>query len=472
MDDRTVDVTVSTGTIRGVGHDGILRYFGIPYAKAPVGELRFAAPVPRAPSTGAVNATAFGATAPQSPYPGELGDLLASVDIPGDDVLTLNIWSPEHAQSAPVVVWIHGGAFERGTSALPSYDGSAFARDGVIFVSINYRLGVEGFAVLEGAPRNIGLLDAVAALAWVRNEVAAFGGDPSRITIMGESAGGSMVAALLARSETRELVAGAIIQSGPLEVPPDDKAARSTIALAKKLKIPATRDAFLSISPEKLVAARAEITRGGTVFSGTPGFSPSLDPSSLPLSPHVALAQIEIPLLIGTNTDEYRLWLAPRELAKIGGFKEWVARIALRIPLKAARAAHAAWRSAPRGEILGQLLTDKALRAPATAAARAKSSPTYMYEFAWQSPVRGLRAAHALEIGFVFDTLDASDSVSLAGESAPQSLAEEMHSAWVAFIADGDPGWPTYRPERLTRVFDTSSMTTPQRRAAIVDALS
>ncbi|MBB2976183.1 para-nitrobenzyl esterase [Microbacterium endophyticum] len=471
MNHQTADVTISTGTIRGVTEGAIARYLGIPYAEPPVGERRFAAPVARKPWQGVREATEFGPTASQSAYQGALATLLASVSIPGDDVLTLNVWAPVNAKSAPVVVWIHGGALERGAAALPSYDGTAFARDGVVFVSINYRLGAEGFSVLEGAPRNIGLLDAGAALTWVRREIAAFGGDPSRITLMGESAGGTLVAALLARRSTRSLVARAIIESGPLEVSTTKKAARATTALAKKLGIPATREAFLAVSAEELVQARIEITRGGTLLSGTAGFALTTDPDTLPLSPHTVLPHIDTPLLIGTNTDEYRLWLTPEAIADIGAFKASAARLALKIPYKAAAAAKSAWVGSSHGEVLGQLLTDKVLRGPATTVAGVKSSSTFMYEFAWQSPVRGLGAAHALEIGFIFDTLDASDSISLVGENAPQLLANEMHRSWVAFITGGDPGWPAYRPQRLTRVFDAASVTRPQRRTAIVDAL-
>ncbi len=175
-------------------------------------------------------------------------------------------------------------------------------------------------------------------------------------------------------------------------------------------------------------------------------------------------------MLIGSNTDEYRLWFTPDQLAAIGRLRAGIARAALRIPRSASRAARAAWPSASRGELLGQLLTDAMLRAPLTHLARARTAPTYVYEFAWPSPIRDLRAAHALELGFVFDTLDAADAVSLAGAEAPASLAREMHEAWVRFARDGAPGWPAYRPGRLTRVFDERSETARQRRSAIVDA--
>lgn len=155
-------VTISTGTVRGEEDAGIRRFLGIPYAAPPFGENRFRAPRPPAQWDGVRDATAFAATAPQLPYPGAIGELLGSVEIPGDDILTANVWTPSDAANAPVVLWIHGGALERGTPALPGYDGTAFARTGIVFASIGYRLGSEGFSVLDGVPRNLGLRDVAA----------------------------------------------------------------------------------------------------------------------------------------------------------------------------------------------------------------------------------------------------------------------------------------------------------------------
>ena len=156
-------------------------------------------------------------------------------------------------------------------AAQSGYDGSTFARDGIVFVSANYRLGAEGFSVLDGAPLNLGLRDAQLALEWVHREVAAFGGDPARITIMGESAGGALVAALLAQPAARARVAGAIIESGPLDAVEPGKARRASDALAKKLKIHATRDGFWAAAPGELLAARSEIAAGASPLGGTPG---------------------------------------------------------------------------------------------------------------------------------------------------------------------------------------------------------
>lgn len=466
----TTEIDLTTGRIRGTTAGGIGRFLGIPYAEPPFGELRFAAPAPRAPWSGTRDATTFGPAAPQSAYPQPIGDLLASVSEWGEDILTANVWMPDGAAAAPVVIWIHGGALERGASSLAGYDGTPFARDGIVFVSINYRLGSEGFSVLDGAPLNLGLRDAMLALEWVHREISAFGGDPERITLMGESAGGAIVAALLTRPESARLVRGAIIESGPLEVQSPQKAGRVTRALAKKLGVAPTKAAFAAVLPERLLQARTDHAAGRGPLSGVAGFQLAADADSVPASPAHTLADVDVPVLIGANTDEYRLWFAPEALAKVGRLQAWVARTALRVPRAAMRAARAAWPDATPGELLGQLLTDVMLRGPLTTMARSRPGSTHVFEFAWCSPVRELRAAHAVEIGFVFDALSAARS--LSGAEAPQALADEMHDAWVRFIATGDPGWPVYGDGRTVRVFDTTSSTRRQPRTEIVDALA
>ncbi|MGK3947390.1 carboxylesterase/lipase family protein [Microbacterium sp. K2] len=464
-------VAVSTGIVRGEVVDGVRRFLGIPYAAAPFGPNRFREPQTAPPWDGIRDATAFGPTAPQLPYPGAIGDLLGSVEIPGDDILSVNIWAPKDADRAPVVLWIHGGALERGTAALPLYDGAGFARAGIVFASINYRLGSEGFSVLEGAPRNLGLQDAAAGLSWVHREIASFGGDPGQITAMGESAGGAIVAGLLANESSRAQIARAIIESGPLTAQTEKKAGRVTAQLAKRLGVAADRAGFAAVSSERLLEARRQQAAGSSPLGGAPGFQFAVDAGSLPRSPHEVLAGADVPLLIGSNTDEYRLWFPPAMLAGISRMKLLLGRLALRIPRRAVAAYRSAFPGATTGEIFGQLATDIMLRGPLTTLARARTAPTYVYEFAWRSPVRDLRAAHALELGFVFDRLGDPEAQRLAGADAPQRLADEMHAAWISFIKTGDPGWPVFGTERNTRLFDTDSTTVPQRRTEALDLL-
>lgn len=412
-------VQTTRGVIRGRSHAGIQRFLGVPYARPPFGVLRFAAPEAALPWEGERAAGTFGPTAPQLPYRGDLGELIKVPAIDGTDILTVNVWAPVGAADLPVVLWLHGGALERGAAAQSGYDGSTFARDGIVFVSANYRLGAEGFSVLDDAPLNLGLRDAQLALEWVHREVAAFGGDPTRVTLMGESAGGALVAALLARPASRALVTGAIIQSGPLDAVDSGKARRASDALAKQLRIPATVEGFTAAAPGELLAARAKIAAGGSPLGGTPGYTLAIDPESLPASPADALVDVDVPILIGTNTDEYRLWLTPEAVAGIGWAKSWLARLAMRIPRAAARAVRQAYPDATHGERLGQLVTDRLLRGPATRLARARTAPTFVYEFAWESPVRDLRAAHALDISFAFDLLEDDDALRLNGPNAP-----------------------------------------------------
>ncbi|OWP22366.1 carboxylesterase [Microbacterium sp. AISO3] len=465
-------VSISGGELRGSRLNGVDRYLGIPYAKPPVGERRFRVAEPVDPWDGERDATRFGPTAPQTPYPGDLGELLTVPTIEGDDILTVNVWAPVGAADAPVVLWLHGGALERGAAAQTIYDGTTFARDGIVFVSANYRLGVEGFSVLDGVPRNLGLRDAAAALRWVSDEIRAFGGDPARITLMGESAGGALVAALVSEPRSRALVAGAIIQSGPLEAAGPDKARRASDAIARELGIPTTREAFAATSTADLLSARSRASAGSSPLRGAPGFVLALDEESLPEVPEDALTSADLPIMIGTNTDEYRLWLTPDAIARIGRLKAWVARRAMGVSERAARAVARSFPGASPGEVLGQLLTDRMLRAPATRVARARTAPTFVYEFAWRSPVRGLDAAHALEIGFTFDRLGDPEALLLAGPDAPADLARDMHAAWVAFVRDGDPGWPPFSVSRTTRIWDAASRDLAQRRAEVIDALS
>ncbi|WP_155589740.1 carboxylesterase family protein, partial [Streptomyces cavernae] len=187
-------VSTSAGVLRGTQEAGVTVFRGVPFAEPPVGELRFAAPRPVRRWDGVREAVAYG---PPPPQAGAFGMDRLTQDS-GDDWLTLNVWAPEGASGLPVMVWIHGGGYVIGTSGVPDYDGGRLAREhDVVVVTFNYRLGVEGFAQIEGAPANRGLLDQVAALEWVRDNISAFGGDPDRVTVFGESAGAGSIAALL-----------------------------------------------------------------------------------------------------------------------------------------------------------------------------------------------------------------------------------------------------------------------------------
>jgi len=472
--DASLTITTSRGKVAGSATADVARYLGIPYALPPFGEHRFALPQPVPAWEGVRDATAFGPTTPQDPYFGELSALLGTIEIPGDDILTVNVWTPAGEPPPggwPVMVWYHGGALERGAAALPGYDGTSFARSGVVFVSVGHRVGAEGFSVLEGAPRNLGLADAAAGLQWVQREIPAFGGDAARITVFGESAGGALVAALLCRPDTAGIPRAAVIQSGPLDASSPENAGRVTKALAKALGVPATRAAFAALTPRQLLDARRRMAEGSTAISGTPGYQLAVDAESLPVSPAEGLRSVTIPIVIGTNTDEYRLWLTPAELAAISPLKLRLALIATKVRRGALGAYRAALPGASAGELLGQIVTDRLLRAPAVRLARARTAPTFVYEFAWRSPVRELWAAHAVEIAFVFDGVRTDSAAPLVGDAPPQALADRMHRDWVSFARDLDPGWRAWAADEPVMRFDVDSAEVPLPRAAAIDAL-
>ncbi|WP_405684405.1 carboxylesterase/lipase family protein [Streptomyces sp. NBC_00057] len=450
-------VSTVHGAVRGTLEQDVAVFRGIPYAAAPVGARRFRAPEPPEPWEEVREAVVFGPTAPKRPYSPPLDRLLPDPDVPGDDCLNLNVWTPSPARTGlPVLVWIHGGSLLHGSSAVPLYDGAAFARDGVVLVSVNYRLGIEGFGVFPDAPANRGLLDQLAALAWVRDNIAAFGGDPDLVTVCGESAGAISIAALLAAPRAKGLFRRAVLQSGaPTALPLGAAARRTTELIAKRLGVAATAGALAAVDPAQLLAAQTEVTSGGSPLTGGNSFQIVVDGDLLPRDPLEALldgAANDVDLLMGTNSEEYRLWFVPSGLTeRLSRIKLRLALLKFKVPGATARTYRANRPGATPGELLGALATDLLLRVPLNRVADARagaSGSTHLYEFGWPSPVLRLGACHALEIAFVFDTLDQPDAVALTGEDAPQELADAMHAAWVRFATSGDPGWPAWDASR------------------------
>jgi para-nitrobenzyl esterase len=471
-------VRVTGGCVRGSSRDGVNSFLGIPYAGPAVGEDRYRPPQPVVPWDGERDTTAAGPTAAQAPYPPPMDTVLPSSVAPGDGYLNVSVWAPAEGSGHPVMVWLPGGAFVRGANSVPIYDGSAFARDGVVVVAVNYRLGVPGFAVLDGAPTNLGLRDQIAALEWVRENVAAFGGEPGDVTVFGESAGGMSVATLMACPAAEGLFHRAVIQSGGgTAVCRLEDARQVSAEVAAHLGVPATAEAFAALDPEVVTAAQSAVALavqadpdpqrwGATVLSGGLGIMtlfPVIDGELVPDVPLTRIAQgtaAAVPLLIGTTREEFRLFLVPTGVAA-SVTSQALPLLAARYgwPARAVETYAANRPGASPGDIACAILTDAAFRAPAAhlaAAQHAAGGTVHAYEFAWPTPVQGLGACHALELAFVFDTL--ADATSMVGETAPQQLADEVHRAWVAFARDGEPGWRPWTPdERAVMVFDDAS---------------
>src|SRR5215469_15291084 len=312
------EARTAAGRVRGRREGGMAVFRGIPFAQPPTGRARFAQPQPVTAWDGVREASAFGSPPPQSSTYGP-------APRPADDNwLTVNVWTPapDPAARRPVMVWIYGGAYKVGSADAPGYDGACLAREGeVVVVTFNYRTGVEGFAQIQGAPANRGLLDQVAALEWVRDNIAAFGGDPGLVTIFGQSAGANSVASLLAMPRASGLFRRAIAQSVPGSYYSPPLAADIAGAIAAEIGLRATTADLSGVDPMRLVAAADAVDRklsqyqdrwGQVAQTATP-FAPVVDGAVLPATPWQALAggaARGVPLIAGHNRDEGRLFLA------------------------------------------------------------------------------------------------------------------------------------------------------------------
>ncbi|MFD9790507.1 carboxylesterase/lipase family protein [Streptomyces sp. NPDC059070] len=465
--------TTRKGAVRGrTGSDGVTSFLGIPYAAPPFGPLRFREPAPADPWEGVRDALEHGPSAPRAPYAPPMDVLIPDADGgQGEDCLNLSLWTPHPGPGGglPVLVWLHGGAFSNGSGVGPAYDGRAFARDGVVCVNVNYRLGTDGFLRLPGRPDNRGLLDQIAALEWVRDNIEAFGGAPDRVTVFGESAGGMSIGVLLAQPRARGLFHQAILQSGAAHhhlLP--DTADLITARLAAKLGIRADgadlADAFAAVPFEALLPAQSELRAemgarpdpalwGEAVLNMMP-FEPVLESLPLP-SPDRGVR-----LLAGSNREEYRLFLVPTERLHLLGEAK-LRRTAAEYGLDPDKALPVYAESRPGaapGELFDAVATDWFYRIPAIRAVESVPG-SYLYEFAWRSPQFGglLGACHAVELAFVFDNLRDPVYTPMLGAEPPQAVADAVHGAWVAFATTGDPGWDAYGPQtRTTMVFGAS----------------
>ncbi len=458
------EVRTAAGTVRGTDQGPVAVFRGIPFARPALDALRFRAPVPALPWNGIRDASAFGPPVPQEASPPDASD----------DWLTLNVWSPDlRAGGLPVMVWIHGGAYLHGSSASPHHDGTALAAAGAVVVSLNYRMGAEGFAHLPDAPDNRGILDQVLALRWVQENIASFGGDPGNVTVFGQSAGAGSVAALLAMPAAAGLFRRAIAQSVPGTFFTTRLAADVSAAIAPNAGAEATAAGLARIPPSELVRVTQAVVRslprrvrtwGPMATTPTP-FSPVVDGDTLPHTPWAALADgagRDVDLLVGHTRDEYRQLAARR-----GPVTDAQATATLDNLVPGGDAAYRAAYPHAGPALLHELVNaDWLMRMPSVQLADAQHAGggrAWTYELIWGPGPDG--AAHGLDTRLVFGTIDLDRLRAAFGPDVADEavhLSQVMRADWLRFAATGDPGWPGYEPPAgSTRVYDVAPTVQP-----------
>ena len=466
-------VETSCGRVRGYSREGLYAFKGIPYAGPTRGANRFMPPVPVKAWTGVRSSMHYGEVSPQPPRSGWKNDEEAFMfdwddGVQGEDCLRVNLWTPglDSAAKRAVMVWLHGGGYVAGSGQeLRAYDGESLARRGdVVVVSLNHRLGALGYLDLAHvggqafeSSGNVGMLDIVAALEWVRDNIAQFGGDPGRVTIWGQSGGGGKVASLMAMPAARGLFHRAIVESGSiLRVRTPESAARLTEEVLKELELDASRLAELQYLPyAQLVDAGEKVLarepRGLPDFRRAAerlGWGPVLDAKIIPHHPFDPVApaiSANVPMIVGTNLNEFVTNINHPEgegmteeqmLARVRGL--YADRAEKVVAVFRERSPHAR-----PFDIWSQIAT-----APVRAAAieqcerkaAQNAAPAYLYWFTWQTPVLDgrPRAFHCAELPFVFNNAVRCETMTGGGREAI-ALAERMSDAWVRFARTGDP---------------------------------
>jgi para-nitrobenzyl esterase len=486
-------VKTSTGALKGATSEGIVVFRGIPFAKPPTGALRFRPPQPLERWDGVRDATAFGPTSLQ--VPNELLDSFFGRPKPqpmDEDCLYLNVWTPKpDGARRPVMVWIHGGGFTIGAGSQPFYDGTALASRDAVVVTINYRLGALGFLRVESvsgggdeALTNFGMLDQIAALEWVRDEIAAFGGDPENVTIFGESAGGMSVGCLMASPLARGLFHKAILQSGAAHTALTLQQAEQNASEFLQTLGAGRGDAetLRSFPASEIIAAQASLEAADRERTGAGEYlglryQPVIDGlflESMPIDAITGGNAKDVAVLIGTNCDEWKLFAAASPNMRQMGEESAVRRLSRLCgdDSERARAMLETYREARGGrgeltepyELFSAAMTDWMFRIPADRLAEAQSrrqEKVFAYRFDWPSPLGEglLGACHALDIPFVFGTHHLGRMLLGSGPKA-DGLAKTMGDAWVALARNGDPStkglsWPPFDPtRRRTMILD------------------
>jgi para-nitrobenzyl esterase len=475
-------VQTRSGRLEGAREGELFVFRGIPFAAPPVGPRRFRPPQPVAPWTGARGATRFGGSAPQRPL---RLDFLPGFEVgPQDeDCLYLNVTTPGLDDARrPVLVWIHGGGFAIGSGSQTMYDATRLARRGdVVVVTINYRLGALGFLELSellgeeySGAGNLGILDQVAALRWVRDEIEAFGGDPRNVTIFGESAGGMSVGTLLGTPAAAGLFQRAIPQSGAAHnVHPPAVAREVAERMLDALGIPRGEAWRLrEVPPAQILEAQDKVTLEVMGRVALLPFQPTLDGGVLPEPPLEAIRRglsRDVAVLAGATRDEWKLFalMDPTlasldEAGAVGRLSRWLGDRAGAV-LEAYRDARAGRAPTDPRSLFLAIESDRVFRIPAVRLAeaqRAHQPHTYKYLFTWESPLFGdvLGACHGIDVPFVFGLVDLPGADRFIGKGPEvQALAERTMDAWLAFARSGSPAhaglgaWPAYDdPDRPT----------------------
>lgn len=405
-------VSTTYGQIRGIAGP-VHAFLGVPYAAPPRGPLRFAAPVPPSPWDGERQATAFGPAAPQGPPAPGVPSLWREAD--GADCLTVNVWTPSPgATGLPVLVWFHGGRWVIGTAGAPQFDGSALAAAGVVVVTVNYRLGFEGFGHVPGAPDNRGLRDQAAALEWVRDNVAAFGGDPGNVTVFGQSAGAASCVLQMGTGLFRRAIAQSI---------PAGYLARADAVAAADALTEAAGKPVAELPPAAILA-----------LPTPPGaFGPVLD-GEVVTGPPESCVRADVDLVCGFTAREFR---------------------GLNIPPADVRGAAAAFGVDPgpylsAADPFADLISDALVRVPTVRVALAHAATggrTWLYEFAWGE------SGHGVDVPFTFGVASGRYAERMLGTPVPDSfapLSAALRASWTTFAATGDPGWPRFTERART----------------------
>lgn len=489
-------VTAPAGTFRGAVRDGVRSWRGIRYAEAPVSECRWRDPVPAAAATGEVDATAFGAVCPQVRTPAvALGDD-AVLD---EDCLMLNVWALDAAgdgSTLPVMVWLHGGAYTFGASSQRTYDATSLvSRGDVVVVTINYRLAAFGFLDLSellptgGFDRNLALKDVLLALRWVQENIASFGGDPDRVTVFGESAGGGLVTALLATPSASGLFHRAIAQSSPASSMYGIERARDVAErFVRELGIDQT-DAASTAAALRAASADELVTAGMAVYTqvpdeapGTLAFAPIVDGDLLPEAPVTVLHEgrgLPVPLMIGTNKDEASLFkfmnspLIPITEERITKMFSDMDADNPTVEMPSVAQVQTAYEDVRKRSVGLGIARDIGFRMPTVwiAEGHTAAAPVWLYRFDHASPflrLIGLGATHGSELAYLWGSFSSGPkdlTFRLGGKRVGEEISARMQDRWAAFAhgrtpdADdvaGAPHWPAYEPagERSTLVME------------------